>query len=182
MDRGNHYEAAFEGYLRARGLCFVGVEEARQAQWGDVRLKNLDFIVHGDGGIRLLVDIKGRRFPTSSQGRPRFVWESWATLEDIHSLRQWLELFGPGYRGLLVFAYQLAPAIALLDDPHDDIWLWHRRKYLYRAVDVTIYRQHMRPRSPRWGTVSLPGQLFRELARPFCHFTRGPKIIEPSVR
>jgi hypothetical protein len=31
----------------------------------------------------------------------------------------------------------------------------------------------MRVRSPKWGTVDLPGAAFRELVRPFHHFTHA---------
>jgi hypothetical protein len=78
-------------------------------------------------------------------------------------------LFGPGSQGLLVFAYQLLPSVALPDDT-DDLWTWRGRRYLLRAIPVSAYRQHMRVRSPKWGTVGLPGQVFRELVRPFHHF------------
>ena len=79
MDRSNHYEAAFEAYLQRHGLCYVAVDETRRAVLGDLRIKSLDFIVHGEGGIRLLVDVKGRRFPTGLGDRQRHVWECWST-------------------------------------------------------------------------------------------------------
>ena len=39
------------------------VDETRRACLGDVSVKNLDFIVYGQAGARLVVDVKGRRFP-----------------------------------------------------------------------------------------------------------------------
>jgi hypothetical protein len=173
MDRSNHYEAAFEAYLQWHRLCYVAVDETRRAWLGERRVKNLDFIVHGDNGSRLVVDVKGRRFPTGAAGRQRRVWESWSTADDIDGLERWAELFGPGYRGLLVFTYQLLPSVTVADDT-DDLWTWRGRRYLLRAVPVSDYRRHMRVRSPRWGTVALPGAVFRELVRPFHHFTHGP--------
>jgi hypothetical protein len=173
MDRSNHYEAAFEAYLQWHRLCYVAVDETRRAWLGDLRVKNLDFIVHGDNGARLLVDVKGRRFPGSVAGKPRRVWETWSTEDDIDGLERWAELFGPGYRGLLVFTYQILPSVAV-DEDTDDLWTWRGRRYLLRAVPVSDYRRHMRVRSPRWGTVWLPGSVFRELVRPFHHFTHGP--------
>jgi hypothetical protein len=172
MDRSNHYEAAFEAYLQWHRLCYVAVDESRRAMLGETRVKSLDFIVYGDGGAKLLVDVKGRRFPTGSAGRQRRVWECWSTQEDIDGLERWAELFGPGYQGLLVFAYQVLPAVALPDDV-EDLWTWRGRRYLLRAVPAADYRRHMRVRSPRWGTVSLPGAVFRELVRPLHHYTHG---------
>jgi hypothetical protein len=37
-------------------------------------------------------------------------------------------------------------------------------------VRVEDYREQMRVRSPKWGTVGLPSAAFRELVRPFRHF------------
>jgi hypothetical protein len=97
------------------------------------------------------------------------VWESWSTRDDIDGLERWAQLFGPGYQGLLVFAYQLLPIVSLAEDT-EDLWTWRGRRYLLRAVPVEAYRQQMRVRSPRWGTVGLPGAAFRELARPLHYF------------
>src|SRR5947208_550464 len=106
MDRSNHYEAAFEAYLQTHRLCYVAVDETRRAVLGETRVKNLDFIVYGPSGARLLVDVKGRRYPTGSPGKARRVWECWSTRDDIEGLGRWEGLFGPDYLGLLVFTYQ----------------------------------------------------------------------------
>jgi hypothetical protein len=173
MDRSNHYESAFEGYLQAQRLCYVAVDETRRAWLGQSRVKNLDFIVYGGSGARLLVDVKGRRYPTGPPGKRRRVWECWSTRDDVEGLLRWEALFGSGFRGVLVFAYHILPEIAILDDV-PDLWEWHGRRYLLRAVAADAYCQAMRSRSPRWGTVSLPGAIFRELARPFC------RLMEPK--
>ena len=171
MDRSNHYEAAFEAYLQWHGLGYVAVDETRRACLGDLRVKSLDFIVCGEGGVRLLVDVKGRRFPTGPRHRQRRVWECWSTWEDIHGLERWTGLFGPGYQGLLVFAHHLLPNV-IVSAEVEDPWIWRGRQYLFRAIPVEEYRRHMRPRSPKWGTVFLPGAVFRELAQPFQVFTQ----------
>ena len=77
MDRGNHYEAAFEAYLRDRRLGYVAVDESRRSSLDDEPVKSIDFIVYGHGGARLLVDIKGRKFPGGKAGRPRYTWQNW---------------------------------------------------------------------------------------------------------
>jgi hypothetical protein len=178
MDRNNHYEAAFEAYLQWHRLCYVGIDETRRAMLGETRVKNLDFIVYGTGGSpsRLLVDVKGRRFPSGSNEHPRRVWECWSMMEDIDGLQRWTALAGPGYRGMLVFAYHLAPEIALPEDT-DDFWTWRGRRYLLRAIPVDVYQPHMRVRSPRWRTVCLPNRLFRQLARPFHEFTQESQPV-----
>jgi hypothetical protein len=63
-NRDNHYEAAFEAYLRSRGVPYVAVDEARRTLLGGTSIKSLDFIVSPVGAQSLLVDVKGRRFPS----------------------------------------------------------------------------------------------------------------------
>ncbi len=180
MDRSNHYEAAFEGYLQEHRLCYVAVDETRRATLGELRVKSLDFVVYGAGGSRLVVDVKGRRFPGGPPDRPRRVWESWSTLEDIDGLERWARLFGRDYQGLLVFAYHLAPSVELPDDT-PDVWWWRGRRYLLRAVRAADYRREMRVRSPKWGTVHLPTPAFRKLVRPLSHFTLGERPLRAAV-
>jgi hypothetical protein len=183
MDRDNHYEAAFEAYLRARRLGYVAVDETHRSSLDDEPVKSLDFIVHGARGARLLVDVKGRRFPGGPKDRPRRVWESWSTRDDIDGLERWAERFGPGYLGLLVFAYQIRPTVKLPLGVRD-LWFWRGRPYLYRAVPVAEYRLVMRVRSPKWGTVMLPTADFRRLVRPLSDYTHGPAAagsLTPSL-
>jgi hypothetical protein len=170
MDRSNPYESAFEAYLKANGLCYVGVDETRRACLGDTLVKNLDFIVLGVTGARLLVDVKGRQFPGGPAERPRYTWESWSTQEDIDGLGSWTRLFGLDYIALFVFMYRVMPTVTL-DAATPDVWRFRDEQYLLRAVSLEEYVQHMRVRSPKWGTVDLPGGMFRTLARPFRYYT-----------
>src|SRR5207247_1538953 len=123
----------------------------------------------GGNAARLVVDVKGRRFPAGPPQKPRHVWECWSTRDDVDGLGRWADQLGPDYRGLLVFVYQVLPSVALPDDV-EDLWHWRGRRYLLRAVDVEDYRQHLRVRSPRWDTVTLPRADFRRLVRPVRHF------------
>jgi hypothetical protein len=175
MDRGNHYERAFEAYLQERRLCYVAVDETRRAILGETPIKSLDFIVFGDEGARLLVDVKGRRFPMGPAEHPRRVWECWSTRDDVEGLERWAALSGSGYRGLLVFVYHVLPCVELPDDV-EDLWTWHGRRYLLRAVPSADYRRFMRVRSRKWDTVTLPHAVFRTLVRPLQHFTRRPFV------
>lgn len=171
MDRSNHYEAAFEAYLNWHQLCYIAVDESRRTFLGETRVKNLDFIVHSGGDV-LLVDVKGRRYPSGPVERPRRVYECWATAEDIEGLVRWQELFGERFRALLVFVYFLGSDVEVTAEK-DDLWTWRGRRYLLRGVAVDAYRKHMRTRSPKWATVDLPGAVFRDLARPFHVCTRS---------
>ncbi len=64
-NRDNHYEAAFEEYLRGRGIPYVAVDEAKRSLLSSgASIKSLDFIVSSPGPTTWLVDVKGRRFPS----------------------------------------------------------------------------------------------------------------------
>ena len=170
MDRSNPYESAFEAYLSERGLCYIGVDEKKRSFLDEASVKNLDFIVLGSSGARLLVDVKGRRFPGGPPDKKRRVWENWSTQEDIRGMTSWMRLFGAGYLGLFVFMYRIGQDETLSDA--SGIWTWQGTRYRLLAVTVEDYRRHMRVRSPRWGTVSLPGEVFRSLARPFSYYSQ----------
>src|SRR5262245_27137239 len=121
MDRSNHYEAAFEGYLQWHRLCYVGVDESRRSFLGGERVKSLDFIVHGELGQRWLIDVKGRRFPGGAVDRPKNHWESWSTREDVDGLERWTSRFGPGYQALLLFVYHVMP-YASAPPEEEELW------------------------------------------------------------
>lgn len=170
MDRSNHYEIGFEAYMQSLRVTCMPMDETKRSQLGPEPVKSLDFIVHGEEW-KLLIDIKGRRYPGGSGAKKRYTWECWTMEEDVSGLTRWVELFGPEYRGLLVFAYDLAPEVDVPDDS-EDLWTFRDRRYLYRAVPVEAYQKAMKVRSPKWATVSLPGESFRALVRPLQHFLR----------
>jgi hypothetical protein len=177
MDRNNPYEAAFEGYLKHHSLCYVGIDEGRRSVFGEMPVKNLDFIVLGACGSRLLIDVKGRRFPGGPADKPRYVWENWATQEDLQGLRSWMEVFGPGYVAIFLFMYRIEPNVAIPGDTLD-LWSFRERQYVLRAVTLEDYLLHQKVRSPKWGTVSLSNADYRSLARPFRYFTHELALPE----
>lgn len=174
MDRSNPYETAFEAFLQEQGLCYVAVDETRRATLGDVPVKNLDFIVLGPSGAKLLVDVKGRKFPGGPASKPRYVWESWATRDDVDGLTHWQSLFGNDYLPLFVFMYRVLPTVTLDDTP--DVWRHKDETYLFRGVTLDDYRKHMRVRSPKWGTVALSKAAFEQVARPFRWFSHESQL------
>jgi hypothetical protein len=177
MDRGNHYETAFESYLQARRLTYVAIDEARRSILGDGPVKSLDFLVFGPSGTKLCVDIKGRRFPAGPPSNPRRVWECWSFEDDIDGLDRWSRLAGEGFRGLLVFAYCLGRDVEL-PDTTADLHPFRGRRYLFRGIDADDYRDRMRVRSPRWKTVDLPRYDYRALVRPFGEFVSAEQPEE----
>lgn len=169
MDRSNHYEAAFAAFLRERSIGFVPVDEARRVWLGGVETKSVDFIVVGSPLAKLVVDVKGRRFPSGPAHAPRLVWERWATAEDVAGLLRWESRFGAGFRGILAFVYEVQRPYSLPPDT-PDLFPYRDRQYLIRGVRASDYRNQMKCRSPRWGTVDLSVNDYRRLVRPFSAF------------
>ncbi len=171
-----HYDLAFEGYLRQRAIPYVAVDEAKRALHRPVpaggggadgrggqepgALKSFDFVVYSQRGKNLLVDVKGRKHRAASRGM-----QNWVTREDITSLRRWQALFGDGFQAVFAFFYwcQSAPDGALFHDVFEAGDRW----YCLLAVGLDDYAAHMKSRSARWDTVSMPAATFRDLARPF---------------
>lgn len=169
MLRSNHYEVAFEAYLRARGVGFVAVDEAKRSVLGDSAVKSLDFIVVGPDTAKLVVDVKGRKFPTGTGAKAVPTWQNWAEEEDVDGLGRWATQFGEAFRGVLAFVYDIRKPFQLSDGTRD-VFPFRDQVYLMRGIAVADYRKHMRLRSKKWRTVHLPSAAFREVVRPFSDF------------
>ena len=165
--RHNHYEAAFEAFLRDHEVPYVAVDEAKRARMSGQSLKNLDFIVSPVGGReRWLVDVKGRRFGSTdaSSGRRAQAWKNWATRDDVESMAHWQQLFGRPFAPLLAFAYEIVDDVAPL--PADQLYCFRRRIYALVGIRFDHYVSGAHVISPKWGTCAMPAERFRELARP----------------
>ena len=106
--RDNHYEAAFEAYLRARRVPYVAVDETKRSQFAGGSIKSLDFIVSPSEGFSWLVDVKGRRFP-SGQSSPQY-WRNWTTWDDLRSLARWQDRLGEGSLAVFGFVFHVVGA------------------------------------------------------------------------
>ena len=158
-DRTLHYEAAFEAFLRERGIPCVAVDEAKKALFANAKLKSFDFVVYSKTGPNLLVDVKGRQARESAS---RKSFETWTTEQDVNDLAQWEQVFGEGYKAVLAFIYWIDPPLM----PEPGMYSHRGRWYLLMGIDLAEYRNHMRRRSVKWETVALPAEHFRLLARP----------------
>ncbi len=157
--RSNHYDAAFEAFLRNGRTPYVAVNEARRALWGDSSLKSLDFVVYSPTLGNLLIDVKGRL--DAGPGCAARRWENWATTDDLECLQQWQQIFGTTFRALLVFAYQLPTPAVPTSLP--EMLRFRDRSYAFYGVWADDYRRAMKLRSPKWETVWLPSAPYREL-------------------
>jgi hypothetical protein len=205
--RRHHYEHAFEEYLRVRRIPYVAVDEARKTLLprgpvATVRspeeigaaasLKSFDFVIYGQGS-NLLVEVKGRQVKHRERPResapglfttPRALkagrLESWVTLDDVASLQRWEGLFGPEFQAAFVFVYwcESQPPDALYQEVFEHRGRW----YALRAVRVRDYSRHMKVRSPKWRTVSIPTGLFEQVSSPFGpDWASGSGVDLPAI-
>lgn len=169
--RSNHYELAFESYLRDCRVAYVAVDEQRRSLIAQGSLKSLDFIVSPSNSVSLLIDIKGRRFPSGN--RKKQYWRNWSTWDDLMSMARWQEKLGNKSCALLVFAFEIVGNRSPIEA--ERLYTFRDRQYAFLAVRVADYIQFSRPISSKWQTVAMTGRLFRQSA--FCLDT----ILNPPV-
>jgi len=159
--RDNHYEAAFEEYLRARKHPYVAVDEKRRSLLGAESLKSVDFIVSPGLGGSWLIDVKGRHFPA---GRQKQYWRNWSTRDDLRSLWRWERLFGERFAGLFVFAFMVVGDRSPV--PAEELFAFRDHYYGFIGIRAADYLRASRQLSAKWDTVAVSAQQFRELAAP----------------
>jgi hypothetical protein len=186
--RTNHYEAAFEAWLRRHQVPCVAIDETRRSLVGSVgaiseplsaaplgdeasaneppprSLKSVDFIVSPGGEASWLVDVKGRRFPTGHAPHRARYWMNWTTRDELASMAHWEELFGPRFNGLFVFAYHVIGDRSPL--PLEQLFLFRNQYYAFVGIRLDHYLSWQRPLNAKWDTVTVRTRKFRELARP----------------
>src|SRR3954469_24399173 len=143
-NRSNHYEAAFEAYIRSIRIPRVAVDEAKRAFFGDEGVKNPDFLLYPRYSSNLVVEVKGKRGKNAAGRRP---WENWVTTDDLDGLARWQEMFGPGFRAILAFAYAEPPPPFGLP-PGEGAFPFRSRHYRFWAVGLDDYIAHLRSRGP----------------------------------
>jgi hypothetical protein len=161
-NRSNHYEAAFEAYIRTLRVPCVAVDEAKRALWGDSGVKNPDFLLYPRCGPNLVVEVKGKRGKNALGRRP---WENWVTTDDLDGLARWQEMFGPGFRAVLAFVY--AEPLQPFPLPRDNgAFEFRGLEYRFWAVGLDQYIAHLRSRGPAWKAVAMARAAFRRRVRP----------------
>lgn len=162
-NRRFHYDRAFEHYLRANAIPYIAVDEAKRAlhhKSTPSGLKSFDFVVYSEDGPNLLVDVKGRKH----SGRTGRSFQNWVTRDDVKCLRQWAGIFGEGFEPAFAFLFwcDAQPPDALFHE----VFEFGSRWYAVLAVRLKDYTEHMRDRSAKWDTVSLPAAAFDDISVP----------------
>jgi hypothetical protein len=178
-NRSNHYEAAFEAYVRSLRVPCVAVDEAKRALLDDDNLKNPDFLLYPRFGSNLVVEVKGKRGKNAKGRRP---WENWVTTDDLDGLVRWQAMFGPGFRAILAFAYAELPQTFPLPSG-DGAFCFRGLDYRFWAVGLDDYVAHLRSRGPAWKAVAMARAAFRRRVRPLAEWlpmtTQAPKRPRP---
>ncbi len=162
---------------RANRRSATDISEARQ---DETAIKFFDFVIYdhaasaGEKPTNLLVELKGRRIGSfSTKGgdvdrtpRPAARMECWTTRADIASLLEWEKLFGEQFEACVVFVYWCD------DEPpaplFQEVFEFEHRWYALRSIPVRTYAKHMKVRSPRWGTLDIPQDIFERVSQPFA--------------
>lgn len=165
--RNNHYDVAFESYLRRREAPYVAVDEARRSLFESASLKSPDFIVYSSRGAHLLAEVKGRRFPPRGTANATR-WENWATSDDIASLLKWQSVFGDAFRAAIVFAYDVCDPLDCLLHDEESREHFRERNYAFYCVWADEYQARMKQRSSSWDTVYVPRSDYDELRSPIA--------------
>ena len=166
MLRWNHYEKAFEAFLKDRKIPFLALSERyRNPLCDGTTLKNLDFVISRPNGSSWLIDVKGRQFPGNKSGG---YWKHWATQDDLVGLQHWEHMFGERFTALFVFAYLVCGNKAPL--PAHQLFEYRNRLYGFVGISVADYLPEIKVLSPKWNTYSMPTERFRQLAKPFEYF------------
>ena len=176
MRRSNHYEAAFEGFIRSIRVPCVAIDEAKRAICGDDDLKNPDFLLYPQFGSNLVVEVKGKRAQERAgpaqlgelghDGRSRW---SGALAGDVRAGIS----RGPGV--CLCRADRRVPVAA-----QNGAYEFRGLEYRFWAVGLDDYVAHLRSRGPAWKAVAMARRAFRRRVQPSTRMAADELRLESS--
>ncbi len=157
----NHYERAFENWLIDNHIEYIAVDEHKTAAFGHPEIKSFDFLLHLHNGQIIIAEVKGRRFKGTSFAKLTG-FECWVTTEDVDGLVKWRQVFGLGHQAIFVFVYKIENVDVDFDGR--DVFDFDANRYVFFCVKLDDYKKFMKRRSPKWQTVTLPADKFRQCA------------------
>ncbi len=159
--RPNHYERAFENWLIDNRIQYIGVDEHKKTAFGHSKIKSFDFLLYPPNQKTIIAEVKGRVFKGTSLAKLAGL-ECWVTTDDIDGLTGWQKVFGSGHTAVFIFAYKVENIDVDFDGR--EAYDFARNRYIFFAVKLDDYRLFMKRRSPKWQTVTLPADKFRQCA------------------
>jgi len=155
----NHYERAFENWLIDNHIRYIKVDEHKKAAFGRSKIKSFDFLLYPRNGQIIIAEVKGRGFKGTSLAKLTGL-ECWVTTDDIEGLLKWQEVFSSNHQAIFIFAYR----IENIDVDYDgrEVYNSDDERYIFLSLKVDDYCKFMKVRSPKWKTVTLPAERFRQ--------------------
>ena len=155
---GNHYEKAFESWLKDNGVQYLLVDQQKRTAFSRSKIKSFDFLFYTPDSRAYIAEVKGRKF----SGKTFTAFGSlpnWVTSDDIRGLENWVEIFGGRYQGLFVFAYELENID--VDTDGREIYEYLGGRYVFVAIRLRDYKQGAARRSEKWQTVHLSAEFYK---------------------
>ena len=157
----NHYERAFGNWLIDNHIQYIAVDEQKRAAFGRSKIKSFDYLLYPRNQQIIVAEVKGRKFKGTSFAKLAG-FECWVTADDVDGLARWQQVFGPDHTAVFVFAYRIENIDVDFDGR--DVYDFVQDRYIFFAVRLDDYRRFMKRRSPKWQTVTLPADKFRQCA------------------
>ncbi len=157
----NQYELAFENWLLDNAIQYIPADEHKRAAFARDKVKSFDFLLYPRSGQVIIAEVKGRKFKGTDLSKLAG-FECWVTADDVDGLTKWQEVFGADYQAIFVFAYKAEKIDVDFDGR--DVFDFDENRYIFFAVKLDDYRSFMKRRSPKWQTVTLPADKFRQCA------------------
>ena len=100
------------------------------------------------------------------------------TFEDVRALSHWLDQFqkeAPTAKAVFIFAFRFAN----IDIETDgwDVYDYSGERFLFLAIPLQKYADMMKIRSPKWQTVVLPAEDFRQHAVPVSDILSPERVV-----
>ena len=95
---GNHYERAFESWLKDNGIQYLLVDQQKRTAFSKSKIKSFDFLFYTPDSKAYIAEVKGRKF----SGKTFTAFGSlanWVTIDDVKGLENWVKIFGKNYQG-----------------------------------------------------------------------------------
>jgi hypothetical protein len=165
----NRYERAFENWLLDHHIRYVRSDEHKRPGSSRHSVKNFDFLVFPPPDRKVIVEVKGRTFCGTTLAALAGL-DCWVTLDDIESLQVWREALGHDHEVVFVFAYRVTKADVDFNG-HEAVASGLDR-YVFFCIRLGDYLERMKRRSPRWQTVTLCADDFRQCAQSPLIFLR----------
>ncbi len=157
----NHYERAFGNWLIDNRVRYIAVDEQKRAALGRSKVKSFDYLLYPANQQIIVAEVKGRAFKGTSFAKLAG-FECWVTADDVEGLVRWQRIFGASHTAAFIFAYRVKNVDVDFDGR--DVYDFDSGRYIFFCIKLDNYRKFMKIRSPKWQTVTLPADRFRQCA------------------